>query len=166
MPWPIPQVRFHLFQDGRPVLQTSGRGDRREVLAGLYGIEVARQMLEVNFEDEDLRVSGLYQPGGADPLEPQRDYLFYQRALGAGQRAFRGAAAGLPHPVDGRALPAGGPVPRAGPEEVDVNVHPAKAEVRFRSPDRVFSAVQRAVRRALLAYSPVPPVSGQYLAGA
>ncbi|HAX69835.1 MAG TPA: hypothetical protein DCY14_09530, partial [Anaerolineae bacterium] len=47
------------------------------------------------------------------------------------------------------------------PEDVDVNVHPTKAEVRFRAQDKVFSFVQRSVRKALLAYTPVPTVSPQ-----
>ena len=49
---------------------------------------------------------------------------------------------------------------------MDVNVHPAKAEVRFRNPDRVFGFVQRSVRRGLLSYAPVPAVKPQLWATA
>ena len=55
-------VALQLFQDGRPALQTSGNGDRREVLAQLFGVETARQMLEVTLEDEGLRVTGYISP--------------------------------------------------------------------------------------------------------
>lgn len=44
-------------------------------------------------------------------------------------------------------------------DKVDVNVHPAKAEIRFKHPDQMFALVQRAIRRGLLAFSPVPQVS-------
>ena len=52
------------------------------------------------------------------------------------------------------------------PEAVDVNVHPTKAEVRFRAPDQVFSNVQSAVRRALLAHNPVQNLTNSLTWGA
>lgn len=154
-----PTVRFHLFQDGKPVLQTTGRGDRREVLAGLYGIDIARQMLEVSFEEENLRITGFISPV-ALTRSNRKEITFFINGRWVQDSALAAALLQAYHTLlmVGR-YPLAILFVELDPEEVDVNVHPAKAEVRFRSPDRIFSAVQRAVRRALLAYSPVPPVA-------
>jgi DNA mismatch repair protein MutL len=156
-----PSVRFHLFQDGKPILQSSGRGDRREVLAGLYGVDTARQMLEVIFEDEYLRVGGYISPV-ALTRSNRKEITFFVNGRWVQDSSLAAALLQAYHTLlmVGR-YPLAAMFVELPSEEVDVNVHPAKAEVRFRSPDRVFSGVQRAVRRALLAYSPVPPVSGQ-----
>jgi DNA mismatch repair protein MutL len=154
-----PTVRFQLFQDGRPVLQTTGRGDRREVLAGLYGVDIARQMLEVSFEEESLRVSGFISPV-ALTRSNRKEITFFINGRWVQDSALAAALLQAYHTLlmVGR-YPLATLFVELDPEDVDVNVHPAKAEVRFRNPDRVFSGVQRAVRRALLAYSPIPPVA-------
>jgi DNA mismatch repair protein MutL len=153
-----PGVRFQLFHDGKPALQTSGKGDRREVLAGLYGIEVARQMLEVTFDHEGMTVEGFISPV-ALTRSNRRDLTFFVNGRWVQDSALNAALLQAYH-----TLLMVGRYPLAvlfvglQPEDVDVNVHPAKAEVRFRNSDAVFSTVQRAVKRALLAYSPVPAV--------
>jgi DNA mismatch repair protein MutL len=57
-----PLVRFSLIDKGTSTLHTSGDGDRRAVLASLYGVETARQMLEVSVEDDGLSLSGFISP--------------------------------------------------------------------------------------------------------
>ncbi len=155
-----PKVRFHLFQDSRPVLQTSGRGDRREVLANLYGVEVARQMLEVTFEDDYMKVEGFISPV-ALTRSNRKEITFFVNGRWVQDAALAAALLQAYHTLlmVGR-YPLATLFIEVEPEEVDVNVHPAKSEVRFRAPDKIFSGVQRAVRRALLAYSPIPPVAG------
>ncbi len=152
-------VRFHLFQDGRPVLQTTGRGDRREVLAGLYGVTIAKQMLEVSFEDERLRVTGFISPV-ALTRSNRKEITFFINGRWVQDISLSTALLQAYHTLlmVGR-YPMAALFVELDPEDVDVNVHPAKAEVRFRNPDQIFSGVQRAARRALLAYSPIPPVS-------
>jgi DNA mismatch repair protein MutL len=154
-----PAVRFHLFQDGRPVLQTTGQGDRREVLAGLYGVDVARQMLEVVFDEEYLRVNGFISPV-ALTRSNRKEITFFVNGRWVQDTSLAAALLQAYHTLlmVGR-YPIAALFVELDPEEVDVNVHPAKGEVRFRSQERVFSGVQRAVRRALLASSPVPAIS-------
>jgi DNA mismatch repair protein MutL len=154
-------VRFHLHQEGRASLQTSGNGERREVLAALYGAETARQMLEVQYNDERLSVRGFISPTSLTRSN-RREITFFVNG-----RPVQDAALATALLKGYQTLLMVGRYPLAilflemSPETVDVNVHPAKAEVRFRDPDRVFTSVQSAVRRALLAHSPVPGLETQ-----
>ena len=155
-----PLVRFHLFQDGRPSLMTSGNGDRREVLATLYGVENARQMLEVLSEEDGLRVTGYISPISLTRSN-RREITFFVNGRPVHDQALSAALVQAYHTMlmVGR-YPMAVLFIELPPEVVDVNVHPAKAEVRFRDADAVFRGVQRAVRRALLASTPVPGLTG------
>jgi DNA mismatch repair protein MutL len=154
-----PAVRMELTHDGKPALQTSGKGDRRETLASLYGVETAKQMLEVVMEEEGLRLTGYTSPL-ALTRSNRREITFFINGRWVQDTPLTNALLQAYHNflMVGR-YPMAVLFLEVPADEVDVNVHPAKAEVRFRSQDKYFSGVQRGVRRALLAYSPLPQVS-------
>ncbi|MCP4141395.1 MAG: DNA mismatch repair endonuclease MutL, partial [Chloroflexi bacterium] len=57
-----PDVRFKLIQNGQAKLQTSGNGDRRAILATLYGVDVAKDLLEVNAAEDNIHLTGFISP--------------------------------------------------------------------------------------------------------
>jgi DNA mismatch repair protein MutL len=154
-------VRLHLTQDDRLSLQTSGNGNRREVLSKLYGVEVARQMLEVLAEEDNLRLTGFISPaGGAVPgltRSNRNEITFFVNGRPVQDITLTTALYRAYHTLlmVGR-YPLAVLFLELPPDKVDVNVHPTKAEVRFSDRDRIFSAVERAIRRTLLAFTPVP----------
>jgi DNA mismatch repair protein MutL len=155
-----PKVKFQLYQDERPVLMTSGNGNRREILAGLYGVEVARQMLEVLAEEDEASIDGYISPISLTRSN-RREIVFFVNGRPVHDPALGSALVQAYHTLlmVGR-FPLAMLFLHLPPDSVDVNVHPTKAEVRFKDADRVFRAVQRAVRRALLAHTPIPSVGG------
>ena len=154
-----PTVRFKLSEGSNVTLQTSGDGDRRAILAALYGVEIAKQLLEINAEEEGLRLSGFTSPI-ALTRSNRKDITFFVNGRWVQDTPLTAAVIQAYHTLlmVGR-YPLAAIFVEIAPEEVDVNVHPAKAEVRFRNQDQAFGFVQRAVRRGLLAYSPVPQVA-------
>jgi DNA mismatch repair protein MutL len=154
-----PKVRFSLEQDGRTGLKTTGNGERREILASLYGTDLARQMIEVTLKEEEFDLGGYISPVSIT-RSTRRDMTFFVNGRWIQDPSLSSALIQAYHTLlmVGR-FPAAVLFLYLQPEAVDVNVHPAKAEVRFRSQDRVFSVVQRGVRRALLASSPVPQMT-------
>ena len=167
-----PHVRFRLAHDNRIAFQTNGSGDVKEVLLAIYGPDVARQLLaidEPDFEKKDERegadagrqivVSGTIGPPNLHWTNRSRISLFVNgrwiRDKNLTYAVIQAYHTLLP---TGR-YPLGIIFITLPFEQVDVNVHPAKTEVRFRSSNKVFGAVQRVVRQTLIAQSPVRSMS-------
>jgi DNA mismatch repair protein MutL len=154
-----PDVRFKLQQEDRISVQTNGNGDRREALASLYSLDLARQMLEILAEYEQLKITG-FTSSMSFTRSNRREITLFVNGRWVHDVGLVTAVVQAYHTylMVGR-YPQSFLSIELPPELVDVNVHPAKAEIRFREKDEVFSGVQRAVRRALLAHTPVPGVS-------
>ena len=154
-----PRLRFTLDHGDRNAFQSPGSGDLRDVLVGVYGLDVGEQALEIISDGgphDKVHVAGLVGPPSFH--RANRTYI----TIFVNGRWVRDAS--LTYAVTqayDRLLP-GGRHPMAvvmvdlPPSDVDVNVHPAKAEVRFRDGDAVFRAVQKAVRQTLLERAPIP----------
>ncbi|QWK09944.1 MAG: DNA mismatch repair endonuclease MutL [Thermoflexus hugenholtzii] len=149
-----PRVAFFLRHDRREALTLPAAREPRHRLAALYGAEVAEALLEVHEADEEMRISGWISPPGMDRPDRQ-EMAFFVNGRWVQDRMLPAAVLRAYHTL----LPAGRfpwsflwiDLPL---DAVDVNVHPAKIEVRFRDPDRVFRLVQRAAHRALRQTAP------------
>lgn len=140
-----PALAVSLELDGRRVLETHGEGDLRTAFAAVHDAAMAAAMLEVDAPP----VRGLISPPAMH--RPTRDHVvilvngrrIHHRNLAfALEQAYRGLREPDRFPLAVLDL-------RVDPEEVDVNVHPTKREVRFRNEGMIFAAIERACYHAL-----------------
>ncbi len=154
-----PGLRFTLSHDGRITFQSTGSGDLQDVLVSVHGASAASQMLPVDAsgdDQSDVQVSGYVSAPSLHRSNRTQITLFVngrwvqdQSLTYAVTQAYHTLLMKGRYPIAtlNVALP---------PQQVDVNVHPAKTEVRFHDGDQVFRAVQRAVRRTLVDQPPAP----------
>ncbi len=150
-----PQVRFRLEHDGRLTLHTDGSGDLHRVLVALYGPQTASRMIPVLHEDRNLQVHGWIGLPELTRSHSREMRFFVNRRPVQDPALLRAVLQGYHTFLMKGRYPLVVLFLELPPQAVDVNVHPTKAEVRFRDPDAVFRAVQHAVRKALLAHSPL-----------
>jgi DNA mismatch repair protein MutL len=152
-----PHVRFVLVQDDREVFRSSGSGRLEDVMVSAFGVEVFKQMLPIDTTTDRIRVVGhTSRPEAARPTRERIHAFINGRAIQDPMlvRAITDAYQGW---LPDKHYPVSVLLVEVPAEEVDVNVHPTKAEVRFRDPGAVYTAVQRAVREAVLGTGHTPP---------
>lgn len=160
-----PSIRFKLVMEGKTSLVTNGNGNRREILIQLYGLEIAKKMIEVNWKDGEFTVEGFVSPIAVTKSN-RRDINFFANGRFVQDAALSSAVlkAYQTMIMVGR-YPISILLIDIPADQIDVNVHPTKAEVRFQKPEMIFSLVQRATRRALLANNPLPEISPKFWQG-
>ncbi len=155
-----PHIRFSLQNDGRQTFQTSGNGELFDALAALFGLETARQMIWVESDPDDATAGGPVVSGYAGSPTLHRglrdQLIFFVNRRWIQDRALNQAVVQAYHTfLPTQRYPIAVLNIDLPPEQVDVNVHPTKAEVKFQEPRQIFKVVQRTVREAVVAAAPV-----------
>ena len=144
-----PEISFKFINNKKVCLQTSGNGDLKTVIYSVYGKDVANNLLEVNDEYEGYKITGVC--GKPEIARSNRAFqLFYVNGRNIRDKmlstAVDKAYGTLLH--EGRYAFCVLNI-EMNPELVDVNVHPAKLEVRFQEEGKIFSAINAALKSAL-----------------
>ncbi len=145
-----PEVCFTLTHNGRLVHDLPATSDWRERIGGLFGTKMAERLIEVEADDEDVRLAGLVGRPEDDQASGRLQHLFVagrpfrdRSILHAVQEAYRGLLLTGRQPIVFLQF-------ELPPDAVDVNVHPAKMEVRFRDPQRLYRLVLSSLRAKFL----------------
>ena len=145
-----PSLSFRMINNKKTVLQTNGNGDMQSVVYSVYGKDIANNLVDVSFEYEGVKVTGV--AGKPEIARSNRtNQLFYvngrfvkDKILSAAtDEAYRTL---IPNGKFGFCILN----IKMSPEFVDVNVHPAKIEVRFSEEGKIFKAINIALKNALL----------------
>ena len=145
-----PNIAIKLINTGKTIIQTTGNGDIKSVIYSIYGKDIANAILEAKYNYEDIEVSGVIgKPEIARSNRTNQMFFVNGRFIkdkvlsSAVEQAFKGLL----------------PIGRYGflilnikmdPSKVDVNVHPAKLEVRFQEENKIFKAIYHTIKETLL----------------
>lgn len=145
-----PEISFAYIRDGKQVLKTAGDGKLLSAVYAVFGREFATSLITVDYQLDKIRVYGFVsKPVNARPNRNMQNFFINGRfvksrtAMAAMEEAFKGSVmvGKFPSCVLNLSLPY---------DIIDVNVHPAKIEVRFTNERPVFEAVYHAVKTALM----------------
>lgn len=145
-----PNIAIKLISSGKTIIQTTGNGELKSVVYSIYGKEIAENILDVNYEYEGIKVSGVIGKPSISRSNRSNQLFFVNKRYikdkvltSSAEQAFKGMIT----------------IGKFGflilnlemnPQKVDVNVHPAKLEVRFEEESKVFKAVYHAIKDSLL----------------
>jgi DNA mismatch repair protein MutL len=151
-----PDVSFRLVHERQELIFTPGNGDLLTAAASIWGRETVQGMVSVDYERDGIRVWGLIAPPHQTRPTRQHQYFFVNLRPVRNKTLTAALDEAYKTLTPEKRYPACILLVGIDPRQVDVNVHPAKIEVRFQREQAVFEAVVNAIRAALLQHGMIP----------
>lgn len=144
-----PKIAFHLIIDGHSKLETAGDGNLQHTIYAVFGKEFAARLIEVQSENDGIEVKGYI--GRSDNFKANRSYqnFFINGRYVKSKTVMAALEQAYTSYMPPEKFPCCVLYVQINPARVDVNVHPAKLEVKFSNEKAVFEAVYYTVRTAL-----------------
>lgn len=151
-----PEIAIKLINSGKVIIQTSGNNDMKSVIYCVYGKDVAENIIDVDYNYEDIKITGVIgKPVVARSNRANQLFFVNKRYIkdkvltSAAEQGYKGLLTVGKYGFLVLNI-------EMNPQKVDVNVHPAKLEVRFEDENKIFKAIYHAIKESLLKEDLIP----------
>ena len=145
-----PEIAIKLTNTGKTIIQTPGNSDSKATIYSIYGKDIAENILDVDYEYEDIKIKGVIgKPVIARSNRSNQLFFVNKRYIkdktltSAAEQGYKGLITIGKYGFLVLNI-------EMSPQKVDVNVHPAKLEVRFEEENKIFKAVYHAIKETML----------------
>ena len=147
-----PNISFRLLNDGKNVFFSNGNGNILDIIYLMYGKEIKENLLEVNYESDNIKVTGVIGNTLISRDNRKEQIIFLNKRniknnvlINSADQAFKGAVGIGKYGfyILNLDMPA---------NFYDVNVHPTKMEVRFKDEDQIYKVVYHAIKSTMLKF--------------
>lgn len=144
-----PEISFRFIRDGKQVLITSGNGDLKSTVYSVLGREMSDSLMSVDYSFNDMRITGFVSKPTASRKSRAGQYFYINNRIVKSKTAMAALEQAYKNTIMVGRFPACVLNIELNPAQVDVNVHPAKTEVRFANEKPIFDLVYYAVKTAI-----------------
>lgn len=144
-----PEISFRFIRDGKQTLITSGNGDLKGTIYSVFGRDFSQSLIEVDYSINGMRVSGFVTKPTMSRKSRAMQFFFINSRLVKSQTAMAAVEQAYRNSIMVGKFPGCVLNIECNPALVDVNVHPAKIEVRFANEKPVFEVIYYGVKNAL-----------------
>lgn len=144
-----PEISFRFIRDGKQVLITSGNGDLKSTVYSVLGKEMSDILMSVDYSFNDMRITGFVSKPTASRKSRAGQYFYINNRIVKSKTAMAALEQAYKNTIMVGRFPACVLNIELNPAQVDVNVHPAKTEVRFANEKPIFDLVYYAVKTAI-----------------